>query len=183
MKNKALNSLLFYIKKEKITIILLLGISMISSGIAVIQPLLMQKFIDEALLLKDLDNFYFFVVLIASISIFSIVISVFLQYRYTKLSIKILYNLRIDIFEKLFSNNKLFFQKYQMGDLLSRLQGDITELQRFGIDSIFALFSAILGLIGAIVVMFFYDASLALFALILFPIEFFFIKTYLSKNA
>ncbi len=106
MKNKALNSLLFYIKKEKITIILLLGISMISSGIAVIQPLLMQKFIDEALLLKDLDNFYFFVVLIASISIFSIVISVFLQYRYTKLSIKILYNLRIDIFEKLFSNNR-----------------------------------------------------------------------------
>jgi ATP-binding cassette subfamily B protein len=181
MKNKALNSLLFYIKKEKITIILLLGISMISSGIAVIQPLLMQKFIDEALLLKDLDNFYFFVVLIASISIFSIVISVFLQYRYTKLSIKILYNLRIDIFEKLFSNNKLFFQKYQMGDLLSRLQGDITELQRFGIDSIFALFSAILGLIGAIVVMFFYDASLALFALILFPIEFFLLKPIYPK--
>lgn len=181
MKNKALNSLLFYIKKEKITIILLLGISMISSGIAVIQPLLMQKFIDEALLLKDLDNFYFFVVLIASISIFSIVISVFLQYRYTKLSIKILYNLRIDIFEKLFSNNKLFFQKYQMGDLLSRLQGDITELQRFGIDSIFALFSAILGLIGAIVVMFFYDASLALFALVLFPIEFFLLKPIYPK--
>lgn len=181
MKNKALNSLLFYIKKEKITIILLLGISMISSGIAVIQPLLMQKFIDEALLLKDLDNFYFFVVLIASISIFSIVISLFLQYRYTKLSIKILYNLRIDIFEKLFSNNKLFFQKYQMGDLLSRLQGDITELQRFGIDSIFALFSAILGLIGAIVVMFFYDASLALFALILFPIEFFLLKPIYPK--
>lgn len=181
MKNKALNSLLFYIKKEKITIILLLGISMISSGIAVIQPLLMQKFIDEALILKDVNNFYFYVFLIAFISISSIILSVFLQYRYTKLSIKILYNLRVDIFEKVFSNNKLFFQKNQIGDLLSRLQGDISELQRFGIDSIFALFSAILGFIGAIVVMFFYDASLALFALILFPIEFFLLKPIYPK--
>ncbi len=181
MKNKALNSLIFYIKKENITIILLLGISMISSGIAVIQPLLMQKFIDEALVLKDVDNFYFYVILIASISVFSIALSVFLQYKYTKLSVKILYNLRVDIFEKIFSNNKLFFQKNQIGDLLSRLQGDISELQRFGVDSLFALFSAILGLIGAIVVMFFYDATLAFFALILFPIEFFLLKPMYPK--
>ncbi|XPV69128.1 MAG: ABC transporter ATP-binding protein [Halarcobacter sp.] len=181
MKNKALNSLISYIKKENITIILLLGISMISSGIAVIQPLLMQKFIDEALVLKDIDNFYFYVILIASISVFSIALSVFLQYRYTKLSVKILYNLRVDIFEKIFSNNKLFFQKNQIGDLLSRLQGDISELQRFGVDSLFALFSAILGLIGAIVVMFFYDATLAFFALILFPIEFFLLKPMYPK--
>ena len=180
-KNRALNKLITYIFKEKRTIIFLLAISMVASAIAIIQPLLMQKFIDDALILKSIDNFYFFVILIVVVSICSIVLSVFLQYKYTALSVKILYNLRIDIFEKIFLNNKLFFQKNRIGDLLSRLEGDISELQRFGIDSIFALFSAILGLIGAVCIMFFYDTSLAFFALILFPIEFFLLKPIYPK--
>ena len=180
-KNRALNSLITYIFKEKRTIILLLGISMISSGIAIIQPLLMQKFIDDALILKSIDNFYFFVLLIVVVSVCAIVLSVFLQYKYTALSVKILYNLRVDIFEKIFLNNKLFFQKNRIGDLLSRFEGDISELQRFGIDSIFALFSALLGFIGALCIMYFYDTSLALFALLLFPIEFFLLKPIYPK--
>jgi ATP-binding cassette, subfamily B, bacterial len=179
--NRALNSLINYIFKEKRTILLLLGISMISSGIAIIQPLLMQQLIDKGLILKNIDTFYFLVFIIVIISCMGIVLSVFLQYKYTNLSIKILFNLRVDIFEKVFLNNKLFFQKNRVGDLLSRLEGDISELQRFGIDSIFALFSAILGLIGAIIIMFFYDSSLAFFALILFPIEFFLLKPIYPK--
>jgi len=180
-KNRALNILKQYIFKEKRAISLLLGISMISSGIAIIQPLLMQKLIDNALMLKDLNNFYFYVLLIIIISVVGIALSVFLQYRYTSLSVKILYKLRLDIFEKIFSNSKLFFQKYQIGDLLSRLEGDINELQRFGLDSIFALFSAFLGLIGALIVMFYFDTSLALFALVLFPIEFYLLKPIYPK--
>lgn len=179
--NRALNSLINYIFKEKRTILFLLGISMISSSIAIIQPLLMQQLIDKGLILKDIDTFYFLVFIIVIISCIGIVLSVFLQYKYTNLSVKILFNLRIDIFEKIFLNNKLFFQKNRVGDLLSRLEGDISELQRFGIDSIFALFSAILGLIGAIAIMFFYDSSLAFFALILFPIEFFLLRPIYPK--
>ena len=180
-ENRALNSLKQYIFKEKRAIFLLLGISMISSSIAIIQPLLMQKFIDEALILKNLDKFYFYVLLIVLISVFSIALSVFLQYKYTSLSVKILYKLRLDIFEKIFLNTKLFFQKNRVGDLLSRLEGDISELQRFGLDSIFALFSAFLGLLGALAIMFYFDVTLALFALILFPIEFFLLKPIYPK--
>ncbi len=181
MSNKALSVLKHYIVKEKNFIFLLLGISFISSSIAIIQPLLMQKFIDEALIAKDLYNFYFILIFIVLISILGIAISVFLQYKYTLLSVKITYNLRLDIFEKLFLNNKLFFQRYQIGDLLSRLEADINELQRFGIDSIFAIFSAFLGLIGAIAIMFYFDISLALFALILFPLEFYLLKPIYPK--
>jgi len=181
MKNRVIDTLKSYILQEKNRLFILLAISMIASVIAVIQPLLMQKFIDEALLVKDIDNFYFFVFLITIISVFSIALSIFLQYNYTKLSIKILYSLRLDIFEKIFVNKKLFFQRHQVGDLLSRLQGDISELQRFGVDSIFALFSAVFGLIGALVIMFYFDTALAIFALILFPIEFFLLKPMYKK--
>lgn len=181
MNNNVLSTLAYFIKQEKKTILLLLGISMISSGIVVAQPYLMQKLIDDAFLLKNIELFFYLVTIIVAIGIFGIILSVFLQYNYTKLSIKILFNLRVNIFEKVFLNNKLFFQKYKSGDLLSRLQGDISELQRFGIDSIFALFSATFGLIGAIIIMGYYDITLCLFAIILLPIEFFLLKPIYPK--
>jgi len=181
MNNNVLSTLAYFIKQEKKTILLLLGISMISSSIVVAQPYLMQKLIDDAFLLKNMELFFYLVTIIVAIGIFGIILSVFLQYNYTKLSIKILFNLRVDIFEKIFLNNKLFFQKYKSGDLLSRLQGDISELQRFGIDSIFALFSATFGLIGAIIIMGYYDITLCLFAIILLPLEFFLLKPIYPK--
>jgi len=179
--NKIIGILKKYLKVEIKSILLLLGISMISSGIVVIQPYLMQKLIDEAFLLKDMELFFYLVATIVSIGVMGIALSIYLQYNYTKLSIKILFALRIDIFEKIYLNHKLFFQKYKSGDLLSRLQGDITELQRFGVDSIFGLFSALFGLIGAIIVMGYYDITLCLFALILLPIEFYLLKPIYPK--
>ena len=179
--NKIIGILKKYLKVEIKSILLLLGISLISSGIVVAGPYLMQKLIDEAFLLKDLELFFYLVAIIVSISILGMGLSIYLQYNYTKLSIKILFALRIDIFEKIFSNHKLFFQRYQSGDLLSRLQGDIGELQRFGVDSIFALSSALFGLIGAIIVMSYYDLTLCLFTLILLPIEFYLIKPIYPK--
>jgi len=179
--SKIIGILKKYLKIEIKSILLLLGISLISSGIVVIQPYLMQKLIDEAFLLKDMELFFYLVATIVSIGVMGIFLSIYLQYNYTKLSIKILFALRIDIFEKIYSNHKLFFQKYKSGDLLSRLQGDITELQRFGIDSIFGLFSAVFGLIGAIIVMAYYDITLCLFALVLLPIEFYLLKPIYPK--
>ncbi|WP_052502711.1 ABC transporter ATP-binding protein [Halarcobacter anaerophilus] len=128
-KNRALDSLKYYLSKEKRAISILLGISMISSGIAVVQPLLMQKFIDNALILKDIDSFYYFVLLIVFVSILGVALSVFLQYNYTKLSIKVLYSLRLDVFEKIFFNNKLFFKKIVLGICFQDLKGILVNFK------------------------------------------------------
>jgi ATP-binding cassette subfamily B protein len=55
--------------------------------------------------------------------------------------------------------------------LLARLDGDIAELQRFSVDTLFAALSSALGLAGALALMLRIDARLALAPLVLAPIE------------
>ena len=180
------NNIVFkYLKKHILkyakSIILLLGISLISSSIVVIQPLLMQKLIDNAFVLKNLDELYFWATLIITLGFAGIVISSYNQYAYTSLSTKLLFNFRSEIFEKIFYHKKIFFQKYQTGDLLSRLEGDISVIQRFGTDSIFSLTTAFFGLIGAIIIMYSFNPLLCFFSLCLLPIEFLILKPLYPK--
>ena len=179
------NPIIIFLKKrvifEKKSLSILLGISLISSGISVLQPLLMQKLIDNAFIPKNLDELYFWATIILTLGLCGVFISSYNQYKYTSVSSKILFNFRKDIFEIIFLHQKTFFQKYKTGDLLSRLEGDISELQRFSTDSIFAIITSLLGMIGAFVIIFSFDATLALFSLILLPIEFFLLKPMYPK--
>ncbi len=61
---------------------------------------------------------------------------------------KILFLFRERVFGQIFHHTKHFFTRYPSGDLLSRIQGDVNEMQQFATDSIFAIFSAFIGLIG-----------------------------------
>lgn len=179
--NPILSSLKQKLLEERKSIILLLGISLISSSIVVIQPLLMQKLIDEAFIPKDIESLYFWASLIILIGVIGIAISSFTQYSYTSLSTKLLFNFRSDIFGKIFHHKKIFFQNYKTGDLLSRLEGDISTIQRFGTDSIFSLTTAFFGLVGAIYIMYSFDPILCFFSLCLLPIEFFILKPLYPK--
>jgi ATP-binding cassette subfamily B protein len=180
------NSRIFLVLKEQLLIqrkssILLLAISLISSSMVVVQPLLMQKLIDEAFVPKNIEAMYFFASIIITLGIFGIFLSSYTQYSYTKLSTKLLFDFRSNIFEKIFLNKKMFFQKYKVGDLLSRLEADISAIQRFGTDSIFSLTTALFGLIGAVIIMYSFDPMLCIFSLCLLPIEFFILKPLYPK--
>lgn len=179
------NIVLLYLKKHIFkyskSIILLLGISLISSSIVVLQPLLMQKLIDNAFVPKNLDALYLWASLIIILGFIGISISSYNQYSYTSLSTKLLFNFRSEIFEKIFFHKKIFFQKFQTGDLLSRLEGDISVIQRFGLDSIFSLTTAFFGLIGSIIIMYSFNPLLCFFSLCLLPIEFLILKPLYPK--
>lgn len=174
------NTIFTYLKKhillEKKSLFLLLGISLISSSIVVISPLLMQKLIDEAFIPRDIHKLYIWASCIFFLGIFGIAFSSYNQFKYTAISTKILFNLRKEIFENIFSQQKIFFLKFKTGDLLSRLQGDISQIQRFATDSLFALVSAALGMIGALFIMFSFNPNLAIFSLLLLPLEYLILK-------
>lgn len=174
--NPILISLKKHIFLEIKSLLLLLGISIISSSLVIIQPLLMQKLIDEAFVLKDLNKLYIWATCILSLGLLSIIFSSYNQYKYTEISTKILFNFRQDIFKMIFSHPKIFFLKFKTGDLLLRLQSDISDLQRFATDSLFALLSSLLGIIGALVIMFSFNPLFAFLSLILLPLEFFILK-------
>jgi ATP-binding cassette subfamily B protein len=136
----------------------------------------MQHIIDEAIIASNLDKLYFFIAMSFLLTIFVMIISAINEIFYTSNSMNILFEFRKIVFNKLFLHNKTFLTKYHSADLMSRVQGDISELQRFYTDALFAIFSTIISLVFISFIIYSYNIKLMILILIFLPIEFFCLK-------
>ena len=147
-------------------------LSVIVSLISVAQPALMQKLIDEGIMADDASSFAFWLACIVGAALAGIGFSSWNRIRYTAVSMQILFAFRERVFAELFRHSRGFFARYPTGDLLGRLQGDTNELQQFATDSLLALFSAFVGLIGILWIIHDYSVVMTLAVLCLLPFEF-----------
>jgi ATP-binding cassette subfamily B protein len=90
---------------------------------------------------------------------------------HTRLSSRVLFALREEVYGHLLALPPGWHRRWRTGDLLARLDGDVAELQRFSVDTLFAGLSSSLGLVGALALMVRIDARLALAPLLLAPLE------------
>ena len=95
--------------------------------------------------------------------------------KHTQLSGNILFALREDVFQHLQKLPSTFFHQQRVGDISSRMDRDIAEIQRFAVDTLFSTFSAILGLTAATAMMIHLHWQLSLILLILIPFELFYL--------
>lgn len=91
--------------------------------------------------------------------------------RHTRLSGAILFALRSDLYRHLQTLSPAFYGGQRMGDLLSRRDGDVAEIQRFAVDSPLVALCSVIGLVGAVVLMATLSWKLSLLVLVLVPIE------------
>ncbi|MCG3671026.1 ABC transporter ATP-binding protein/permease [Aliarcobacter butzleri] len=136
----------------------------------------MQHIIDNAILASNINQLIFLVSISFFLTIFVMIISYINEIYYTKNSMNILFEFRKIVFNKLFLHDKTFLNKYHSADLMSRVQGDISELQRFYTDSVFSLFSTIISLVFICFIVYSYNIKLMILILIFLPIEFFCLK-------
>lgn len=170
--------LLQIISPAKVQIAGVIALSALVSVLSIIQPALMQKLIDEGILKADRSALMLWLAAMIGFALSSMILSSINRIAYTVVSMKILFLFRERVFGKLFTHTKHFFSRYPSGDLLSRIQGDVNELQQFATDTLFALFSALIGLIGIIVVIQHYSLTLTLAVLLLLPIEFMLLRPF-----
>ncbi|MCG3693845.1 ABC transporter ATP-binding protein/permease [Aliarcobacter butzleri] len=136
----------------------------------------MQHIIDNAILASNINQLIFLVSISFFLTVFVMIISYINEIYYTKNSMNILFEFRKIVFNKLFLHDKTFLNKYHSADLMSRVQGDISELQRFYTDSVFSLFSTIISLVFICFIVYSYNIKLMILILIFLPIEFFCLK-------
>ena len=148
---------------------------LVSLGGAV-QPYIMQHIIDNAILASNINQLIFLVSISFFLTVFVMIISYINEIYYTKNSMNILFEFRKIVFNKLFLHDKTFLNNYHSADLMSRVQGDISELQRFYTDSVFSLFSTIISLVFICFIVYSYNIKLMILILIFLPIEFFCLK-------
>jgi ATP-binding cassette subfamily B protein len=93
------------------------------------------------------------------------------RYLHTKLSGRILFALRGDVYAHLQKLSPSFFSRRRLGDLLSRLDTDVAEIQRFAVDTLFAVVSSVVGLFGTVALLLTLSWRLSLIAALLIPLE------------
>lgn len=151
-------------------------LSLSASATVLLQPYLTKILIDDGLLGKSFTTLLIVASVMLLIGFASTGLAGINRYIHTQLSATILFKLREFVYSHLQTLSPTFYAKQRTGDLLSRLDGDIAELQRFAIDGLFASVSGILGLIGAVTMMFLLSWQLALLLLILIPLQWFYLS-------
>ncbi len=160
-----------FIKPQRRAIAGLLGLSFIGSAFVLLQPWLTKMLIDDGLIAKDYGVLVQLAIAMIFVGILSTALSGVNRYLHTRLSGRILFALRTDLYAHLQRLSPSFFGQRRIGDLLSRIDGDVAAIQRFAVDSLFSAVSSIIGLVGALVLLVALSWQLSLLVLVLIPLE------------
>ncbi len=168
---RALAWLYSFVRPQRRAILMLLGLSLGASLLVLAQPWLTKTLIDDGLLAKDFSKLVQVAVAMIAVGILGTVLSGINRYLHTRLSGRILFALRDDLYRHLQQLSPAFYGRKRIGDILSRLDGDVAEIQRFAVDSLFSAVSSVIGLIGAVALMLLLSWQLSLLLALLIPIE------------
>ncbi|MFJ4156777.1 ABC transporter ATP-binding protein [Pseudomonas sp. NPDC089752] len=171
LMRQALAWLYGFVRPQRRAIGVLLGLSLGASLLALAQPWLVKTLIDEGLLAKDYQTLWHMAAIMIVAGLLGTVLAGVNRYLHTRLSGRILFALRDDLYRHLQQLSPTFYGRRRTGDILSRLDGDVAEIQRFAVDSLFSAVSAVIGLVGAVALMLLLSWQLSLLLAMLIPIE------------
>jgi ATP-binding cassette subfamily B protein len=142
---------------------LVLGLSVASTALSLYLPLLSRDFVDRALLGRDMATLVRVVSVFAAVSVASFFVNVASGLRYTRVSADILFDMRLEMYRHLQQLSPRFYARTRMGDIMSRINNDLGEIQRIAAETALAWVGNVLFLAGTIVMLAWLD--LRLFAL------------------
>lgn len=167
----ALRWLYSFVRPQARAISALLALSLLASVLVLLQPYLTKMLIDDGLIAKNYQTLLMVSGVMIGVGLISTILSGVNRYYHTRLSGRILFALREDVYGHLQTLSPRYFTRHRMGDLMARLDGDVAQIQRFAVDSLFAALSSLLGLTGAMFMLLFLNWKLSLLVFILLPIE------------
>lgn len=150
-------------------LVLVLLISLISTATTLAIPYLSKDLIDTALIGRDLGALRRMVGWFIALGLFGFLLNVVSGLRYTRVSAEILFDMRLSVYGHLQRLSPRFFARTRLGDIVARLNNDISEIQRVAAEAALAWVGNVLFLAGSLVMMFWLDWRLALIALAPMP--------------
>jgi len=148
-----------------------LALSVLAAGLGLVQPLLTRALIDDALPSGQLAPVVRICGLIFALSAFSSGLSYVTRLFYVRVSGGLLFDLREALFAHLMSLSPRWFAHAREGDIFSRLDGDISEVQRFVFDGALAFVTALITLVGATIGMASLNAPLTALCFLGLPLQ------------
>ena len=107
--------------------------------------------------------------LFAGITLVSFLLNMVSGLRYTRVSAEILFDMRLALYRHLQRLSPRFYARTRLGEIVSRINNDIGEIQRIAAETALAWVGNVLFLIGSVAVLLWLDARLFLLSIALLP--------------
>lgn len=174
-----LRKLLPYLWEQKALLIPSMILVAVSSGLTLAGPMLSGEAIKEIELGKgkiNIDTVIFFCSLMAIFYIVSSLLSYINSIIMIRISKRISFNMRKQVFSHLLSLPVSYFDKNQTGDIVSRLSYDIDTINTSLSTDFLAIITSAITIIGSFIMMIIVSPPLILVFVITLPLSIWFIK-------
>ncbi len=159
-----------YLKPYKGRMALAILALLVSSGFGLAFPLVIVRLLDSVTKAKSfapLNNLAF---LLGGIFLLQAVFSFFQSYLLAYIGEHIVYDLRTSLYDHLQKLSLDFYANRRVGDMVSRLSSDVTQMRTMLTSNFTMFLSQIVSLVGSIVIVLTLNARLTLFILALVPV-------------
>jgi ATP-binding cassette, subfamily B, bacterial len=160
---------------------MVLVFSLFGTALSLVLPYLSKDLVDRALLGRNSQALLQILGLFVGITVLSFVLNALSGMRYTRVSAEILFDMRLALYEHLQRLSPRFYARTRMGEIVSRINNDIGEIQRIAAETALAWVGNVLFLVGSIGVLLWLDARLFLLSVALLPVSLWALSYYRKR--
>lgn len=152
-------------------LVFVFALSLFGTILGLLWPIFTKILIDDVLLAKNLRLLWILSAVMVVVTAVGYIVGAINRYYYTQVTARILFALREYVFAHLQSLSIAFHARVKVGDLLSRLNTDISEVQSVLTDAAFAFVTNILVLLATVGFLLWLDWRLFLISLLVVPLQ------------
>jgi len=137
--------------RARLVLVLMAGIA--ATGFGLLQPYISKLLIDDALAKRNIRMLLIVSGLMFSVTVLGFVLNILSSYQYVRVSASVLFDMRLALYRHLQTLSPRFWARNKLGDVVSRINNDIAEVQRVSADSLLSVLSNVVFLIGSAAIM------------------------------
>ena len=170
-----------FLRPYSARLLMILAVSLIATALALVQPYISKLLIDSALLKKDWRMLCWTAGMMFVATVLGFATNILASYQYVRVSAGMLFDMRVALYRHLQTLSPRFFAKWRLGDLVSRLNTDIGEVQRVSADSLLSVLTNVAFFVGSVAFMVALNWRLFLVSIALLPFTLFLFYRYQQK--
>jgi ATP-binding cassette subfamily B protein len=167
--DRDLRRALGHVRPHARRLVLVVVLSLAGTVMSLAMPVLSRTLVDDALLGRDMRALLWTMAGFLGLTAASFLFNVASGLRYTRVSADILFDMRREVFRHLQRLSPRYFARTPIGQIASRINSDIGEIQRVAAEVALAWIGHTVFLVGSVVMLFVLDLRMFAAALITVP--------------
>ena len=180
-----LKRLFSYLLPHKKALAVALFILVLSVTGEVLTPYIIKVFIDNHITPRSFETgpIVFLALSFIFIEVLNVILRYYQHYKFQVLALKVVQQLRIDVFSKIHRLGMRYFDQVPGGAIVSRATNDTEAIKDLFVNVLISVIQAVFLIIGVYIAMFLLNPVLALYVLIILPIIVYIVYLYRKLSA